>query len=161
MLVRGIVAEDFLNYKLPSMFITSCFCDFKCCVESGLDIGVCQNAPLIQTNTREIEDNVIYDSFIKNEITKAVVIGGMEPFMQFDEVLALIDLFRAKGCNAEFVIYTGYNKDEIADKVCKLSKYNNIIIKYGRYIPNRPGRYDSILGITLASDNQYAERVGS
>ena len=40
-----------------------------------------------------------------------------------------------------------------------LKNYDNIIIKYGRYIPNQPSRYDSILGVTLASDNQYAERI--
>ena len=34
-----------------------------------------------------------------------------------------------------------------------------IIIKWGRYIPNRPSRYDEILGVTLASDNQYGKQI--
>ena len=40
-----------------------------------------------------------------------------------------------------------------------LKKYKNIIIKFGRYIPNRPKKYDNILGIDLVSDNQYAEVI--
>ena len=34
-----------------------------------------------------------------------------------------------------------------------------VIIKFGRFIPNRPSRYDEVLGVTLASDNQFAMRV--
>ena len=37
MRVKGIVEEDFINYKVSSMFINTCFCDFKCCEELGLD----------------------------------------------------------------------------------------------------------------------------
>ena len=40
-----------------------------------------------------------------------------------------------------------------------LLKYKNIIIKFGRYIPNSENKYDEILGVTLASQNQYAKRV--
>jgi hypothetical protein len=32
-------------------------------------------------------------------------------------------------------------------------------MKYGRYIPNNKGRFDKVLGVQLASDNQYAERI--
>ena len=32
-----------------------------------------------------------------------------------------------------------------------------VIIKWGRFIPDMPRRVDPILGVTLASDNQYAE----
>jgi len=35
----------------------------------------------------------------------------------------------------------------------------NIIIKYGRFIPDKEKHYDEVLGIYLASDNQYAERI--
>ena len=34
-----------------------------------------------------------------------------------------------------------------------------IIIKYGRFIPNQQKHYDEILGVYLASDNQYAEKI--
>lgn len=159
MQLKGITTEDFVNYKLPSMFLVSCYCDFKCCVEAGLDIGVCQNAPLVRSSQKEVQDRVIYDRFVKNDITKAVVIGGMEPFMQFDEIMSLIRMFRENGCQSDFVIYTGYYPDEIKDKIETLKSFQNIVIKFGRYIPNRPSRYDDVLGVTLASDNQYAERI--
>ena len=40
MRVKGIIEEDFVNYKVPSMFINTCFCDFKCCTELGLDLSL-------------------------------------------------------------------------------------------------------------------------
>lgn len=157
--VKGIIEEDFVNYKVPSMFINTCFCDFKCCTELGLDIGVCQNSPLAQSDTKEIADSVIYEHFISNPITKAVVIGGMEPMIQIDEIIDLISLFRKNECIVPFVIYTGYYPNEIQKELCQLKQFKNIIIKFGRFIPNRPNRYDNILGVTLASDNQYAEII--
>lgn len=159
MRVKGIIEEDFTNFKFPSMFINTCFCDFKCCTESGLGIEVCQNAPLAQAATRDIQNSVIYQHFVNNPITKAIVLGGMEPFMQFDEVVDLIHMFRENGCLSDFIIYTGYYPDEIKDKIKDLKLFKNIIIKFGRYIPNRPSKYDEVLGITLVSDNQYAERI--
>ena len=41
----------------------------------------------------------------------------------------------------------------------ELKKYPNIVVKYGRYIPNSESHYDEVLGITLASSNQYAEKI--
>ena len=107
MRVKGIIEEDFTNFKLPSMFINTCFCDFKCCTESNLGIEVCQNAPLAQAPSKDIPDSVIYQHFANNPITKAVVIGGMEPFLQIDEVETLIKLFRSNGDISPIVIYTG------------------------------------------------------
>ena len=144
MRVKGIIEEDFTNFKLPSMFINTCFCDFKCCTESNLGIEVCQNAPLAQADTKEIPDTVIYQHFSTNPITKAVVIGGMEPMLQIDEVESLIRLFRASGDKSPFV---------------RLRKYKFIIVKFGRFIPDRQHRYDNVLGIELSSDNQYAEQI--
>ena len=37
--------------------------------------------------------------------------------------------------------------------------FKNIIIKFGRYVPNQKEHYDEILGINLASSNQYAEVI--
>ena len=56
MRVKGIIEEDFVNYKVPSMFINTCFCDFKCCTELGLDVGVCQNSPLAQADLRTLRE---------------------------------------------------------------------------------------------------------
>lgn len=159
MRVKAIVAEDFVNYKLPSMFITTCFCDWKCCNELGLDVGVCQNAPLAQFKNKEIDNQIIYEQFAKNPITKAVVIGGLEPMIQINEVIDLINLFRTNGENCPFVIYTGYYPNEIPKPLDEIKKYSNIIIKFGRFIPNQDSHYDEVLGINLASNNQYAQQI--
>ena len=159
MKVKAIVAEDFINYKLPSMFISTCFCDYKCCTEQGLDIGVCQNASLAKSENIEIPDQTIYEHFVNNPITKAVVIGGLEPMIQINEVVNLINLFRSQGENCPFVIYTGYYPNEIPEPLERLKQYKNIIIKFGRFVPNNQSRYDEVLGVALASSNQYAQKI--
>lgn len=159
MKTKGIVTEDFINYKLPSMFISSCYCNWKCCKEQNISIEVCQNAPLAKSDVIEINNETIYKKFINNPISKAVVIGGLEPILQIDEIIDLISLFRIKGENCPFIIYTGYYPNEITEQLNKLKKYNNIIVKFGRYIPNDKSHYDEVLGVTLASSNQYGEQI--
>jgi hypothetical protein len=58
------------------------------------------------------------------------------------------------------VIYTGYSSTEIDQKRTQLSRaFDNIIIKFGRYRPGQEKHKDEVLGVELASDNQYAERI--
>lgn len=154
MLVKNIVEEDFVNYKLPSMFIATCFCDWKCCREQNLDISVCQNSDISKQANCNIPNKDIFNRYISNPITKAVVIGGLEPMMQFEEIYDLIKCFRDNNCKDMFVIYTGYNEDEILNQIDQLKKFENIILKIGRYRPNNKSHYDDILGINLVSDNQ-------
>ena len=45
------------------------------------------------------------------------------------------------------------------DRFAKFIRLQNIIVKFGRYIPDTDQRYDEVLGVILASDNQYAERL--
>lgn len=155
--LRGVVVEDFCNYKLPSMFLISSYCDWKCCHEANIDESVCQNHGLVSGTIKQYSYDSIYQAYINNPITKAIVIGGLEPMLQIDEIIGLIKFFRKNHCQDTFVIYTGYYPSEIQDCVSKLKNLNNIIIKYGRYVPNAKSRYDDVLGITLISDNQYAE----
>lgn len=160
MRIKGLMAEDFVNYKLPSMFIVTSTCDFKCYKEQGLDINECPNAHLMQTPDILISNDDIYKMYAENDISKAVVVGGLEPFLQFAELEDLIWCFRKHGENCDFVIYTGYNPSEIKYEIALLRhNYNNIIIKFGRYIPNSKTIYDDTLGVTLASENQYAKRI--
>ena len=49
--------------------------------------------------------------------------------------------------------------DEIADKIDALKKFENVIVKFGRFIPDAKHRFDDVLGVELASDNQFAERI--
>lgn len=159
MRVKGIIEEDFTNFKVPSMFINTCFCDFKCCHELGMDVGVCQNAPLANSPITDIADDIIWKHFSNNPITKAIVVGGMEPLMQIDEVEELIKVFRIHSDDSPFVIYTGYYPEEIGDELSRLRCFTNIIMKFGRFIPDRPHRFDDVLGVALSSDNQWAERL--
>jgi len=46
------------------------------------------------------------------------------------------------------------------DKIALLSRYKNVIVKFGRFIPNQEKHYDEILGVELASPNQYAKILG-
>lgn len=159
MRVKGIITEDFINYKLPSLFLISSTCNWKCCIEQGRDISLCQNSPLAQQKTLDISPEKIYNMYITNPITEAIVIGGLEPIDQIDEVIEIIDFFRKNKEISPFIIYTGYYPNEIQGEIQRLKNYNNITLKFGRYIPNSPHRYDDVLGVELASDNQYAEVI--
>ena len=154
--LKGLVDEDFLQYKKPSMFIICPYCSFKCDKECGKN--VCQNSELANANILEIDVESIVERYTNNQITKAIVFGGLEPFDTFDELFYLIERFRIKTLD-DIVIYTGYKNDEIKDKVEKLVIFPNIIIKYGRYIPDQEQHFDETLGIMLASNNQYGCKI--
>ena len=166
MLIKGIIDEDFVNYKKPSMVIEFPYCDFKCDKECGQII--CQNRLLVFEPNIEIDKYKIQGRFLNNKITTAIICQGLEPLDSFSDVVSLISLFRLPACvGFDIVIYTGYTKEELQNKIYKdnisyldkLKQYRNIIIKYGRYIPNQKPHYDEVLGVYLASDNQYAERL--
>ena len=101
----------------------------------------------------------VFNRFIGNHITKAIVIGGLEPVLQWNEIVSLISYFRRKSCTAEFVIYTGYYPNEIEHELNDLRKFSNIVMKFGRFVPGHSSHYDEVLGVFLASDNQYGERI--
>ena len=152
MKVKGIISEDFVNYKKPCMTIMFPYCTFKCGTEH------CQNSSLANSKNIEIDIDKIVSNYINNPITESICMQGLEPMDSWDVLLMLISKLR-EVCNDDIVIYTGYNREEIVDKILILSTFKNIIIKFGRYIPNQEPHYDEILGIYLASDNQYAERI--
>ena len=156
MIIKGIQEEDFINYKKPSMFISFSSCTWKCEKECGKK--VCQNGTLATTPNINIGVKTIVNKYINNPITKSIVCGGLEPFDTFDDLLQLIAYLRVL-TDDDIVIYTGYYKEEIADRIALLSKYKNMVIKYGRYIPDQKEHYDEVLGVYLASSNQYAERI--
>lgn len=158
MLTKGIVDEDFVNYKRPSMFINTCLCSFKCDKESGEK--VCQNSPLVDAPIVEIDNETLIQRFLSNPITKAIVVGGLEPFDGLGDLLFFVEDLNKHGAHDDLVIYTGYTEDEISKAVAFLvdlcSPHRNLIIKFGRYKPNSSSVFDPILGVKLASDNQYS-----
>ena len=156
MKVIDIIEEDFINYKKPCMTIMMPYCTFKCDKECGKQ--VCQNSDLASAPKIEIETENIIKKYLNNPISEAIVFQGLEPFDSFYQILDFIKKFREVS-NDDIVIYTGYNKDEIKWYLTFLKDFDNIIIKYGRFIPGQEKHYDKVLGVYLASDNQYAERL--
>lgn len=156
MLIKGIIDEDLVNYKKPSMVIMFPYCSMKCDKENGTRI--CQNGALTGAPVIPILVSEIIDRYLQNDISQAIVCQGLEPFDSWTDLFYLVQLFRKK-TNDDIVIYTGYNKEEIKDKVFLLDMFPNIIIKYGRYIPGQEPHYDNVLGVKLASNNQYAEKI--
>lgn len=157
MKIKGIIHEDFINYKKPSMVIEFPYCNFKCDKECGQQ--VCQNSSLVKSPTHDIPIDKIILSYLKNSITNALVCQGLEPFDSKEDLYQLIKMFR-KRTNDDIVIYTGYTEEELFFEIEFLKRvYNNIIIKFGRFIPNQSNHYDEILGVYLASSNQYAKKI--
>lgn len=155
--IRGLIEEDFVNYKKPSIYIAFPYCTFKCDKECGY--SVCQNSSLV-TNSEiiNIDEQKIVNRYIDNPITTSIVISGLEPFDSYQDLFILIKAFREKTLD-DIVIYTGYNKNEIENNIEELKQFKNIFIKFGRFIPNQQKHYDNILQVNLASPNQYGEKI--
>lgn len=159
MKIKGLVDEDFVNFKLPCMFISIGTCNWKCCIEINIPVTVCQNSDLAKQKDIDIPIDEIFNRYISNPISEAIVIGGLEPMRQFEDIYDLIKYFRDKKVNDVFVIYTGYYPNEIQDKIENLKAFKNIICKFGRYVPNQEKHFDDVLGVNLVSDNQYGEVI--
>ena len=159
MKVKAIETERFQDYKEPSLFIATCNCTWKCCKDGGFDESVCQNSELAKMETKDVDEEDIYNMYINDPISKSIIFGGLEPMLQFEEVYSLIRYFREHGCNDPFVIYTGYNKNELHWELDQLRAFRNIIVKFGRYVPGQKKHFDKVLGVELASNNQYAEVI--
>ena len=165
MKIKGVIDEDFVNYKKPSMVIMCPVCSFKCDKECGRQ--VCQNGTLATAPDIEINELDLAIRFVCNPITEAVVFAGLEPFDSFDSVFLVAFYLRLMGFIGDIVIYTGYTEEEVAKMSNTINKkyldqineyLNPCVIKYGRFIPDQNPHYDEVLGVKLASDNQYAVR---
>lgn len=171
MRVKGIIDEDFVNYKKPSLFIITTKCSMKC---NSPNHVYCQNYDLLRADDIEISKEELCERYLSNPITKAIVFGGLEPFDTELDLISFIDCLRNRyDCNDDIVIYTGYTEDELekgfrsfnnADSVERnlyhsLKKYPNIIIKFGRFKPDDTPHVDSVLGVELISQNQYAKKI--
>ena len=162
MKIVNLIDEDFCQYKKPSMFIGFPTCSFKCDKECGRPI--CQNSALAAAPQIEMDAVEIAKRYYENPITEAVVFGGLEPFDSFADMVELMSHLVC--CHTlypdepkpDIVIYTGYRAWEIKDKIKMLDIYGdmNIIIKFGRFVPDQKPHVDETLGVELASPNQYA-----
>ena len=157
MKLKGLVEYDLSNYKAPAMFLIFPYCTFKCDKECGEP--VCQNSALAREPIIEVKTSDIVDRYMQNPLTHAIVCGGLEPFDSKIELFRFIALARMF-THDPIVIYTGYKEEELQKEIKELHKFHNIIVKFGRFIPNSPHIFDTVLGVELASNNQYAKYIG-
>lgn len=156
MIIKQLIDEDFSNYKKPSMLIGFPKCNWKCEKECGK--RVCQNSALATSKDISIRSDKIVERYMDNPITSAIVCGGLEPMDSWEDLSRLIICIRQQ-TNDDIVIYTGYNPEEIPYAMRWLRMFPNIIVKFGRFIPGEEKHYDEVLGIYLASNNQYALKI--
>lgn len=157
MLVKMIRDEDYSSYREVSMLIAFPTCTFKCCTDLNRSVSMCQNSPIARLPSMDVSPDDIYARYQRNVITHSIVCGGLEPIDSMADLCRLIATFRDGGCNDPFIVYTGYNEDEF--DTSWLRSFPNIIVKYGRFIPQQVSHYDELLGVNLASQNQYAKKI--
>lgn len=169
--VLDIVDEDFVNYKLPTMTIAMPYCDFKC--DKMANREVCHNHHLAQLPILNVHTSTIIARYLNNPITKGITFQGLEPFYidrsqgkdSYTEIMNFIKVIRSQySCKDPIIIFTGFTEEEcnqqgLLGPLLNNQTLNNIIIKFGRYIPDQESHLDLLLGITLSSDNQYAKQI--
>lgn len=158
MRLKGIIDYDTVNYKEPCLTLLFNYCDFKCDKLNGCKI--CQNSALAAEPDIEVSGETIWKMYKDNPLTKAFCCQGLEPFDSHMDLIEFVQFIRInKQCNDPIIIYTGYNQKEDLITERPLRIFKNIIIKWGRYIMGQEPHLDPILGVKLASNNQYAELI--
>lgn len=156
MKLKGLIDYDLSNYYIPSMFLIFPYCTFKCDKECG--VNVCQNFALAREPVIEVHVADIVHRYLDNPLTHAVVCGGLEPFDSVQDLILFITYFRMHSKDP-IVIYTGYKEEELTEQIKFLQQFDDIIVKFGRFIPNSPHIFDIVLGVELASNNQYGKLI--
>lgn len=158
MILKGIIDCDFTNYKEPVLTLEFPYCDFKCDKLNGCK--VCQNSSLAAEPNIDVSLDKIWELYEANPLTKGFCCQGLEPLDSYLDLLKLIMFIRiTKRCDDPIIIYTGYNKEECTKLIYQIYHYNNLIFKWGRFIFGHQSHYDEVLGVKLASNNQYAEVI--
>lgn len=158
MKVKGIIDYDCTNYKVPCLTIEFPYCDFKCDKLNGCQ--ACQNSHLAAEPDIEVSGEYIWKMYQQNPLTKAFCFQGLEPFDSYMDLIELIKFIRIdKKCNDPIIIYTGYGQGEDFIVEESLRHYTNIIVKWGRFLLGYEPHYDNVLGVNLASNNQYGEKI--
>ena len=152
MRLKQIIDESFGDYKLCSMLLIADKCTWKC---EG-----CQNKHLSQLPSQNFPDEEILKRFRNNPLTEAIVIGGLEPFEQLNELVIFIGEAIKAELDVPIVIYTGFEIDDFDlywsgfEPAAKTYK-GPVIVKFGRYVANSESIFNEDLGVTLISKNQY------
>ena len=74
-------------------------------VHSNVGKELCQNSQLALSPIKEIEVQKIVEEYLKNDLTSAIVFGGLEWMDQFFELIECVHVFREK-TDDDIVIYT-------------------------------------------------------
>ena len=152
MRLKQIIDESFGDYKLCSMLLIADKCTWKC---EG-----CQNKHLSQLPSQIFPDEEILERFRNNPLTEAIVIGGLEPFEQLQELVIFIGEAIKSDFKVPIIIYTGFEIDDFDlywsgfEPAAKIYK-GPVIVKFGKYIADKPSYFNEDLGVSLISDNQY------
>lgn len=159
--LKGIIWEDMVNYKKISTTLMFPRCSFKCDKENGIQL--CQNWELAAAPSQTINIDNLMEQYINNPISEAIVLQGLEPLDSPIDCYTVAAALRRWKIKDDLVIYTGYYPNEediswIIDSIAFLTP-GHLIVKYGRYLPNQQKHYDEVLGVYLASDNQYGEVI--
>lgn len=158
--VRDIVDKHYGDYYKPSMFIVFGNCDWQCTNEGGFECKLCQDISLTLQQEINIRAEILCERYVEDTTTNAILIGGLEPMTNFSDLYSFIHTLRVDfDCHDDVVIYTGYYPHEIEKQLEKLSEFDNIIFKFGRYIPYGEPKFDEVLKVELSSDNQFGCRV--
>jgi len=145
------------DYYKPSLYIPiGITCTGKCFKDLGIESVNCQNWCL--NKTISIDSDVLVNNIVSKKLAEAYVFSGKEPFDNFEQMLKLIYEIRFINYK-DIVIYTGYYECEISSKINLLKIFPNVIIKFGRYIPDSEPIVDPILKIALSSNNQFAKVI--
>lgn len=157
MTLKGIIDTDYVQYYKPCMTLMFPKCSFKCDKESGRQI--CINNRLTQSPNIEINVYTIIERYLSNDMVDTLCCAGLEPFDSPAELNRLLSLLRFCECDDDVLIFTGYTEDEVNEQFKWIYAHKNIIIKFGRFLPETPAVFDDLLQKKLASRNQYAKRI--
>ncbi len=161
MKLRAIIDSDCNHYKDFTMVLFAPYCTWKCCTECGIPESSCANHCFQQQDVKEYPNEAIINRYISNPLHGGLCIAGAEP-LDSNDLRGFLKEFRAAVPDV-IIIYTGYTADEpiVVEFIDWLTKndINDVILKVGRYIPDGTKHIDPILGVPLASENQYAIKV--
>lgn len=158
--LKGIIWEDLINYKKIGTTLMFPKCSFKCDTENGVQL--CQNRGLAAAPSQWHDIDDIMDRYMHTDLSEAIILQGLEPLDSLLDVYIVAAALKEWEIKTPLIIYTGYKKSEISPTILRtLSSQipGDFIMKWGRYIPNQSPHYDPVLGVMLASDNQYGEYI--
>lgn len=158
--LKGIIWEDMVNYKKISTTFMFPKCNFKCDKENGVQL--CQNWELAAAPSQRHDIDRLMELYKNMNLTESIVLQGLEPLDSLIDVYTVSAAMQRHNILDDLVIYTGYNKQELDPSIIPTLVSlvpGHLIIKWGRYLPDQSKHFDEVLGVYLASDNQYGEII--